>query len=253
MRGWRRAAALGLLSVLTVTGCNGITLDSRWRDRDILIDGDPTEWYNATTYFEAEKVALGVMNDASHLYLALTSADRAAQMQVLAGGFTVWFDPGGGKDKGLGIRFPVGMAAGDRPDVEALIANLETGNPVLEILTGDETRRTTVYQEPDLAVSLGEVNGALIYELKVPLRGASVSVNAAPGAVIAVKLETATVTPEGMGHGPGPGTGPGSDGDFGGVEDGRSPGGPGMGMPGMGPDMPEPIDVWAKVTLASGP
>lgn len=281
--GARNLGLCALVSVLAVTGCNGLSLSSRWRDRDILIDGDATEWYNASTYLKSEKVSLGVMNDDAHLYLLLTSADRATQMQVLARGFTVWFEPEGGKSKALGIRFPLGIRerfrerAGDSggrrggpppgddesggrmrgdgmgrmgrdlPDVETLLADLDRGDPPIEILTGDEARRSTVAQETDLGVALRSVNGVLIYELRVPLGKGPDAVNAGPGAVVTVRLETARVERD-MERGSGPDRGYGDGPDRGGPMGGP----PGGGMPQMGTPsgVREPIDAKATVTLA---
>lgn len=285
----RRLGLVALVSVLAAAGCNGQRLSSRWRDRDVLVDGDPTEWYNASTYLESQKVSVGVMNDDARLYVLLTSADRSVQRQVLARGFTVWFDPKGGEHKDLGIKFPLGMRerfgrrgdgegrrgqqsggnddgdeggrrgrngpgpmGRDLPDMETLIANLKQGDPPLEILLGDEARRSTLAQETDIRVAVGSVNGALVYELSVPLGKGPDAVDAAPGNVISVKLETAAVNRER------PQRAPDADGGFGG-ETGRSggpmggPPGGGMGMQGPSGSGPEPIDVWAKVVLASRP
>jgi hypothetical protein len=276
------------VGVLAVTGCNGQSLDSRWRDRDVLVDGDATEWYNATTYLKSQKVSLGVMNDDAHLYILLTSADRATQTQVLARGFTVWFDPKGGKHETLGIRFPLGMRErfgrpgddedrpserrredGDRdggmgrngmdrmgrdlPDMETLVADLDKGDPPLEILTEDEARRSTVAQETDFGLALGSVNGVLVYELRVPLGEGPEAVNAGPGDIIAVRLQAAPLERDDEARGPGPDRGFGDDGR-GGPMGGPSAGGmPPPGMQEAPSSMPDPIDVWAKVTLAVRP
>ncbi len=105
-----------LLLLLAITGCGPTMIESTWLDHEISIDGADThgEWNNAQYTFDEKKVSLGLMNSASHLYLRLSSRDRAIQRQVLVGGLTVWFNPDGTDNKALGIRFPLPSPAGGR-------------------------------------------------------------------------------------------------------------------------------------------
>ena len=60
-------------------------------------------------FVEKENVSVGFFNDQDYLYVSLISSARYPQRQFMARGFTIWFDPDGGKNKELGIKFPLGM------------------------------------------------------------------------------------------------------------------------------------------------
>lgn len=80
-------------------------LASRQPDTPVVIDGRAADW-PALTPFESAHVAVGVANDAQTLTLAITSSDQAQRRQLVTAGLIVWFDPGGGKKKAIGVQFP---------------------------------------------------------------------------------------------------------------------------------------------------
>ena len=88
-------------------GCGMREMDSKWCDRTISIDGidSGAEWENARYFFEKEKVTVGLMNTENILYLRLSTYDQKLQRQLLALGFTIWFDEKGG---GMGRRGGMG-------------------------------------------------------------------------------------------------------------------------------------------------
>ena len=85
-------------------------IDSRWRDRDIAVDGNQSEWAGPLVRID-EKVAgtAAAMNDGQFLYLVLSASDTAARRQILRQGLILWFDPRGGDKKHFGLKFPVGV------------------------------------------------------------------------------------------------------------------------------------------------
>ena len=99
---------LATLLVLGLAGCRPAEVPSRWLDREIVIDGDPQEWKGAVYALDGEATVLGLINDSMSLYLCLVSSDPNVSRQVLGRGFTLWFDPSGGKERTFGIRFPLG-------------------------------------------------------------------------------------------------------------------------------------------------
>ena len=117
----------------------------------------------------------------------------------------------------------------------------------LEILgpDKDDVRSLMLDKTPAVEVAVGDNEGALFYELKVPLRvtpETPYAIGAAPGADIGVGLETRKIeTPDRPG-------GRGMFGGFGGMRGGGMPGGA---MPGDEPPSKlEPLKLWAKVGLA---
>ncbi len=105
-------AVITLLSLLFF-GCGVLELGSKWRDRAVVIDGvdSGAEWENARNYLDKKKVTVGLMNDENTLFIRLSTRDRAIQRQLMAQGFTIWFDDRADNKKNLGIHFPAGMAA----------------------------------------------------------------------------------------------------------------------------------------------
>lgn len=256
-----------LLPILLLAGCGEPELTSIWADREIVIDGDHTDWEGAVRYFEDAGATIGIMNDATHLYLCLASTDLNIRRQVLGSGLTLWFEASDGEDDRAGIKFPIGAREmgmrlgepGERPDPDAMMAWFEGLEPELEIVSSDGfNTRMFVAQAAGIEVDVGLTKGAFVYEAKIPLTdagGAAAFIGAEAGSTIRLALETPEIDREmmrgRMGRG-GPG-GPGGR-SGGGVRPGGGRGGMGGGMRGSGmrPDMPEPLDVSVRVTLAAG-
>jgi hypothetical protein len=241
-----------------------IELTSRWRSGEVTIDGMRTEWEGSTTYLEDEKASVGVQNDGCCLYVTLSSADQRTQFQVLGRGFTIWFDPEGGKSKSLGIRFPLSAGErpvgqpGQRPDLNRLVDRHRGPEARMELLTLDGAREVSVGEMEGIEVALNAVSGVLVYEARIPIRGGDAipfAIGADPGQVIGVKLETPPVDSEGVRKGMGSGFGRRGEAGVGGRGGGRMGGGMGRsGGAGVGsqrPAMPEPVDIWIRVELAA--
>jgi uncharacterized membrane protein YgcG len=270
-----------LFMVVAAAGCGGdLKLDSCWRSVDVVIDGDNTEWAKCATYVEDEGFAVGVMNDADYLYISLSTADREVQRQVMMSGMTAWLDVTNDKTKGFGIRFPLGMRgvdtreqmkemreASDPPDRAEM---QERFKEQITLMDQYETigphegniRLMHASDSETIAVTMGVVNGAFIYELRVSLRQETdylYGLDVGPGDTIGIGLDSPELD---MGDMRGPmsgmdgGMGGGRGG--GGVSRGGMPGGGGKGGGGGGMhpnggsfERPEPFEVWASVSLVS--
>jgi hypothetical protein len=189
--------------------CGMQELSSKWRDREIAIDGidNGTEWENARNYLDEQKVTVGLMNDEKNLYVRLSTRDRTLQRQLAGLGFTVWFDESGGGKKKLGIHFPIGMqgmrnqqmpegnlppregennkeqplpengAPGERPtrsggagQMDMMLAAVQNQ---LEMIGPGKNQRETLTaveaQKIGILCRIGDTNGNLVYELQYPL------------------------------------------------------------------------------------
>jgi hypothetical protein len=103
------ATALVAALALTAAGCGGFDLKSRWRSQDIVVDGDAAEWENTAAFTDVAAARVAVLNDANDLYVCIIPSDEGIDAQIRARGFTLWFDPAGGKHKAFGVHFPLGM------------------------------------------------------------------------------------------------------------------------------------------------
>jgi len=270
-------------------------LDSRWLDSPVTVDGSPVDWPGPLVPCNDEPVSIGAANDGESMFVVLTASERAARMQIVRRGLIVWFDSGGKDRKRFGLKFPIGAgvseedfhgrrrgggsgdgssrggdgegppregAQRDAPPPPQPDAPPDTPNR-LEVLgsSKDDARSFTADKAPGIEVKLGQAEGLLTYELKVPLAANDAhpyGIGAKPGAVISVGLEMPKLEmPEGRGREGGGRGGPG--GGMGGH------GGRGMvGYDGMGgrggqsngggfehAEQPKPLSGWMAVQLAS--
>ncbi|UCH83724.1 MAG: hypothetical protein JSW50_14945 [Candidatus Latescibacterota bacterium] len=267
-----------LLIAFATVGCGGdLKMDGCWRHVEVAIDGDNSEWSNCSTYLEDEDFAVGVMNDADYLYISLSTADREVQRQVMMSGMIVWVDVTNDKAKSFGVRFPLGMREGDmreriqemrdRPDPpDRAEMQQQFVRQIGEMdrfeMIGPHEGNVRLLQIEDskyVKVKLGVINGAFVYELRVPLdkqKDYLYGLGAKPGDNIAIGWDSPEIDRgemRGMGGGEmgGGGRGGGGGGYGGGRKGGGMGGAGGLGMrpPGDSFEPPEPFEVWAKVKL----
>ena len=204
---WARTA-WPLLLVLAA-GCNHNGIASRWSRDAVTIDGDQRDWQGALKRIRGQEVAVGVMNDDAYLYVTLSSPDRRTMLQVMRGGFTVWFDPRGRQRKVLGVRYPLGAAAlgleddgwrrparGQRPDPARLLESMRSSELFVEVSGPGKAdlAHVPLNSEGGIQVAIGwSTYGQFVYELRIPLAPGDASphaVGAAPGQTIAIGFET---------------------------------------------------------------
>lgn len=114
-----------ILSLLIVMLCAvqpGVTAESRqaalqsvWRDVEIAIDGSHAEWSELASFGKGIPFSVGLKNDGTSLYVALTSSDPSVPLLLMRRGLIVWFDAAGGTKKRFGIRYPVIEGGGGPP------------------------------------------------------------------------------------------------------------------------------------------
>ena len=199
-----RQTAISSLLALLLLSCGGLKIDSRWPDRDIVIDGDDADWQDLKLYVRDWPVDIGVANDDDFFYVTLSTADRNLQRQAIIRGFEVWVDPSGGRSKILGVRYPLGLLNTDREAAEqfgdpafaydiqsrrfhdereklqgagpaqlqeAFERVLATQQPMLLGKGEKEIRSLTMLGEKDVRVMVTLTEGRLVYEARFPLEG----------------------------------------------------------------------------------
>jgi hypothetical protein len=264
-------------------------LDSHWPASPVTVDGSPADWPGPLVPFNDEPLSIAAVNDGEFLFVVLTASDRTARMQILRRGLIVWFDAAGKDKKRFGVKFPIGSGlneedfrgrrrgGGERPpddgsstgDREAPRGGAPQDVPIeppnrLEILgsSKEDDRSFTADKAPGIEVKIGQAEGLLTYELKVPLASNDAhpyAVGAKPGALISLGIEMPKLqTPEGRGREGGGGGGRGGPGGGGmGGGGGRIGGfGGGMGRGGGGgdrdrPQQPKPLSGWVALQLAA--
>jgi hypothetical protein len=252
---------LGLIMIFVFVSCEKYEIKSRWRDRDIDVDGRSMDWLDTLTYVEEFNVSVGIANDTDYLYICAVVENPFVRMQVMRQGLTVWFDPKGGREKAMGVRFPLGSQGKreppaefeEEPDIEKLQRTFPMSLNELEILGPDrkEVRRMRKAEAKGVDVTMSVSSGKLVYELKIPLIKSSdrpYAVNVQPGTSFGIGIE---ISPRrDMGQSPRRKTG-GMGRPVGGGNPGMGGRG-GMGqMPGGGrPVMPRNLKLWLSVSLS---
>jgi hypothetical protein len=279
-------AAVLVASAVGVAANKRQLIDSHWRDRDIRIDGDNGDWPGPLTPVEENHPLLtGAMNDGQYLYLVLSTSDATLRRQILRQGLIVWFDPSGGDKKHFGVKYPVGVlpeeassrggyrrggAGGSgggyhRPTDDPNSGNTAQAPPSdLEVTDRlevygpqkDDVHSYVTEMAPGISAKVGQVEGYLVYELKVPLTktgDAPYGIEAKSGALIGFGVETPKMEQPaheaGRGGGFG-GFGGGMGGNGGGGMGGRGGGGGGSGSRGEF-QPPKPLKSWAAIQLAA--
>jgi len=248
-----------LIFLLGRCGNYKLELNSDWRDREITVDGKNADWLGAMMYFEEDNISVGLLNDENFFYICLIAEDQFIRAQVMRQGFTLWFDPDGGKKKTFGIKYPLGMQASGLPrGMRRDEQNLERSREVprrpmneLEILGPgkDEVKKMPIEETKGIDISIEFSSGMLVYELKVPLNKSEqhpYAIGAEAGNSVGIGLETSKMERQEMMREMSGGRGGG--GPTGGMRRGAG----GRGMPGgRRPRMPQPLKIWAVVQLAS--
>jgi len=244
-------AILPLAALVTLNSCvSSVELTSTPPPGTITIDGNSADWETSLTALEDEHVSVGVHNDGRWFSGCLVTTDRSLQAQILSGGFTVWFDPRGGRDKELGLRFPLRqpgfpMLRGDialADFVSAIGPRLQTAELVGP--TRDKLQRFPVLTIPGAKVRIGVSGDKLVYEFQVslqPVAGSPIDLHGAEGGVIGMGFEAMGIAPDQLGGGS-------SQPAASGGRRRRMPSGP---RPIAGSERQELLNVWTRVHLTN--
>jgi hypothetical protein len=189
------------LVFIGLLGCSsGLKLTSDWRSGEIQIDGNDAEWQRGLYYDEESEMLYSLRNDDESLYLLLKTQNRSTQAQILHGGFTVWFDPSGGKDRTFGLHYPlprehIPLSATEENFENPAVDGVDQIPLELEILgtQSDNVQRMPIFDVPGLSIKTARTRGALVYELQIPLKKSTLhpyAIDVIPGERIGVGLTT---------------------------------------------------------------
>ena len=249
-----------------------------WMTASVEVDGNLDEWQGMpTTFFEKERMVMGVGNDSGFLYLFFRSDNPNTIRIIQTSGISIWLDNKGKKKKDLCYHFRAGPTMDQLRQAGLMdTANFEDrpGDRQPSMMMGKMSREGSEIRVIDKHLDLEQIisidgtngpnlrfelkNGFCTYELSIPLQDHLVDYfgfNAKPGQKVGIgakwggRPENMDYRPsKQMGGGPGdgkmPGIGGGRSGGTGGV-DGMRRGGPGDRMM-----IPEETEVWIKTVLA---
>lgn len=261
-----------ILFTLTIIlgGCSSpLKLTSDWRQGDIVIDGNDSEWQSGLYYDKESDIVYGVRNDGNYVYIFLKTQNRSTQMQIMGSGFTVWFDAEGGTDQTFGIRYPLGHLGAHtefHPDAdeEQMRTSVDQSSPELEILgpKKENVQRFSVLEVPGIRAKVSHSRMTLVYELCVPLKKTSehpFAIGQTASGWVGIEFETGGSTsgqmksaahldrPGGSGE---PNAGPPLESE---EQRGRGYGRGQRGGAQEGKEKPKQMELWLSVQLAEAP
>ncbi|MEM8488810.1 MAG: hypothetical protein AAF564_24915 [Bacteroidota bacterium] len=264
--------------LLLLPACSSTkTIQSQYATTVPAIDANVNDWDGGVKQVEKERFSLGVSNDTDYLYLAFMSRDESVTRQIMTRGLMIWLDAEGGKDKSLGVKYPVGLMASDaRGGMGRGAGNFDAGGSEearqqqaqriqaasekmlaqLEVI-GDETAAERIGSEDTISASGSYDYGILTFELRLPLASLNgLPVDEASSAVVGVGLEVPEIDREAVreqtgqrGGGRAGGGRRGGGGRAGGIGGGR-PGGAGGAAQGRGGGAQETLNHWFKAELS---
>ncbi|MCB2230753.1 hypothetical protein KQH82_08565 [bacterium] len=275
------ATVLLILCAVPSGGCGDSTISAQWAGDTVEVDGWSSDWDNLrTTYFEEEKIVLGLANDSTNFYILFRFQDPQWARSIRMSGLTFWLDPEGGKDRNIVLTYNGGPSMEqlrDAPGGEAddnhrqlppemqqrrdqMMKNRE---PQLQIEIKDRIAQMPIATDGSVGpkVAFAMDHGMYCYEFSIPLHEIGVrsyGLGVAPGAKIGLGAKWGGMPSDrsqrGMGGGGMMGGGPPGGGTFGGGPPGGGGGPGGMGGPPGGERMqtPREQDVALKVLLAPG-
>ena len=109
-----------LTILVLIAGCGLKQFNSHWLDREIVIDGDRSDWSDALTYLEKMDVSIGFLNNNETFYICLATGNRQLTRQIMARGLVLWFNARGNKSKEFGVKYPLGRMTMGMPRQEEM-------------------------------------------------------------------------------------------------------------------------------------
>ncbi len=242
--------------IMILSSCSSqYTLDKTSVQQDVIIDGKSTDWAQGLQTISKEEVFIGAKHDSEYLYIIFIPQNKNIARVILMNGFTVWFDPNGGTNKTLGVKFPIEPELNQIPFMigredkmnhksqDDFDKHMATRLLEYEVLGPEkfDRRRFQIGEDKNILIAIGLENQRLIYELKFPLTSSNKNygIDATKG-WIGIGFETGEPKRHEMGR---------PDGMNMGLQSGAGRGpGPGRTRPEMSEFM-KPLKLWTKINL----
>jgi len=257
-------------AIALISSCSPTSqLSKRAEPATVIIDGDLSDWQNDMTYYEDEKINVGLKNDYDYLYISLSTASRTCRQRIFRTGLVFKFDTEKDGVEPVTMRFPAPRmregrgrgipAQNNDPAVsEEEILNRLSENIIFFDKKTELPERMTV-KESGYKGKCAYTNGLFIIEIAVPLLKTNIAkyaIGSKPGETLFLGIETFQPDMSKMkkrmqelGHDSGMSSGGRGGGKRGGGMSGGGRGGRGGGDM-MSRNRPEQMKLEIKVQLA---
>jgi hypothetical protein len=195
-----------------LAGCLDLTMQSVWKDHDIVFDGKNTEWQKALV--KEKNVGFGAFNDDQNLYLCLSVTDKVTKAQMMGlfrQDFYVWIDTRTGtygkRMRDFGLRF---SNDSEFMNENMLIKTRHLKVHAFQVIADEMMNHLTIkvvknfYPVGPLSEAKGIDSGVtvfkdgrqLVYEIKIPLIKSPehpYAIGVPPGGSVYIGLETSPI------------------------------------------------------------
>jgi len=167
----------GLIITLLLASCSGSKQVYKVPDRETISTAAI-----ATTYDNTAKLGYSISKDNSHLFITLSTKEKATQLKMMRNGVSIFFDKEGKKNKDYGVQYPVPnknqalnieemKQMKEQRNQERVLGNGlgRLGTDILIIENGDERVINKELNSESITVAHQMSLDGLAYTLKVPL------------------------------------------------------------------------------------
>ena len=200
----KRSILFLIIALFLFAACTEHRIVSRWKDRDIIIDGIDNEWQGARYLIDKKNITIGVMNDESSLYIRLSTHNKVLQSMIAEQGMSVVFEAPREKGKLITVKYPVGnsqsepdsLASDEGFDMKKISSDiaesLKSGH--ITIKKGDISQALSLSEAADEGIEcrMAVEGGQLVYELRMPINSSAsklAEIDAPPGESIEIEIK----------------------------------------------------------------
>ena len=153
---------LGVLC-LTPAAIAKSKIESRWLDREIVVDGEIDEWRDALTFVRSVDSFVAMFNDDEFLYLCLYSQSSENASQFAIHGLRVRME---GDSGSFEVHYPRGSGEASATSGVPRVS----GESVVELRVAGQRDPVAVAAGGEAGIEAGvSLRGSFVYELKLPL------------------------------------------------------------------------------------
>lgn len=166
-------------------------IDSKFKNKEIIIDGLDNEWEDAFYYYPDFRIMIGFKNDDKNLYLCLKTADSEVFHKIIFNGLTLWINDKDDDSKTFGIHYPIGMindyGNSEKPkndEIRESESNKKFDNMLLsmdllynESVDKENITLSNLSNKYNINAVLKKDDGVIVYELAIPLTSDKMKIN----------------------------------------------------------------------------
>ncbi len=166
---------------ILIIGCKEkVNVNSSYINTQINVDGSGDDWNEAEfSYFNDDKVSVGVANNESYIYLLLLTRDLMLIKNIEKRGLNIWIDEKGGTSKKTGIKILKNIDEFSPPKKQNRFPEItpegrerlihEIAQKDFTYVLTDSKKNWSITNSHSIKVAKGTKRGFIFYEFQIPL------------------------------------------------------------------------------------